>query len=498
MRRIFKRLKSYIIGNTMTRAKKEKRKTKRSTAPRSRSSPRKKSPSLHHPRKKTPEYDPLYRALAEQSLEGIAVVTGPSPRILYANPAMAELSGYTIGELKKLSPSKIEASIHPDDRALFFQRFRARLAGKPVPSRYEFRLVRKNGEIRWLRISAVKIEYKKQPAVQAVFMDITDLKRAEEVLRQEQKRFRDVAENIREWVWEVDGRGKYSYSSPVVEEILGYKPEEILKKRFYDFFHPIDRQKLKKVAFKIFAQKKPFRRFINRNLRKDGREVWLSTSGIPLIDEKGKVIGYRGADIDISERREAEEKLRKYREKLEKMVKKRTDELEKINKELLREISRRKKKEKALRASRRKLGEEKEKLERKNIALREILEQIDVEKKRCQEEAMAGIEKLVLPVLRRFRMGASYADERKYLKVLEGNIKEITSTFSREILEHGLKLSPREIEICDLIKSGLSSKEIARTIGLSVKTVERHRDNIRNKLNLKNKKINLTSYLQSL
>ena len=94
--------------------------------------------------------------------------------------------------------------------------------------------------------------------------------RAEEAVRQSEARFRDITENVAEWVWEVDPEGKYTYSSPVVEQLLGYKPEEVLGQHFYDFFLPDERQELKETAFALFDAKQPFRDFINRNLHKNG------------------------------------------------------------------------------------------------------------------------------------------------------------------------------------------------------------------------------------
>ncbi|MEA3459351.1 MAG: GAF domain-containing protein, partial [Chloroflexota bacterium] len=138
----------------------------------------------------------------------------------------------------------------------------------------------------------------------------TERRRAEEALRESEERFQQVAENAQEWIWEVDTHGLYTYASPIVEEIFGYKPEEVVgEKHFYDLFHPEDREELKKAAFEAFAQKQPFRRFINRNVRKDGETVWLSTSGVPILGEKGNLLGYRGADINITERKRAEENI---------------------------------------------------------------------------------------------------------------------------------------------------------------------------------------------
>jgi PAS domain S-box-containing protein len=144
---------------------------------------------------------------------------------------------------------------------------------------------------------------------------VREKRRAEEALRRSEKMFRDFAENAFEWIWEVDANGKYTYASPVAERILGYKPEELLKKHFYDPFHPEDREERKKAAFEVFAKKQPYCEFLNRNVHKNGRTVLLSTSGVPVLDDEGNLLGYRGTDIDITERKRAEESLRKSEER---------------------------------------------------------------------------------------------------------------------------------------------------------------------------------------
>jgi len=101
-----------------------------------------------------------------------------------------------------------------------------------------------------------------------------------------------------------------------VEKLLGYKPEEIQDKYFYDLFILEEREQLKEKALAVFVDKVPFREFINPNLHKDGSLVILSTSGVPILDKTGNLLGYRGADIDITERKNAEEALRQERQRL--------------------------------------------------------------------------------------------------------------------------------------------------------------------------------------
>jgi len=142
--------------------------------------------------------------------------------------------------------------------------------------------------------------------------DITERKLAEEALRKSEQRFRQVAENIGDFIWEVDANGIYRYASPAIAKILGYTPDELIGKlHFYDLFAPEVREELKEAAFKIFATRESFKAFPNVNMTKDGQTVHLETSGVPLLDEAGNLVGYHGSDRDITERKLAEEALKK-------------------------------------------------------------------------------------------------------------------------------------------------------------------------------------------
>ncbi len=140
--------------------------------------------------------------------------------------------------------------------------------------------------------------------------DITERKLMDTALQKSNERFKQVMEHIEEFVWEVDAAGVYTYASSAVEKMLGYTPEEVVgKKRFYDFFHPDEREELKKAAFSVFEKKESFRGFTNRNVAKNGSFVWLSTSGVPIVADDGILLGYRGADANITEYKKTEELL---------------------------------------------------------------------------------------------------------------------------------------------------------------------------------------------
>ncbi len=136
-------------------------------------------------------------------------------------------------------------------------------------------------------------------------------------LKISEQRFSEIAENASEWIWEVDSNGLYIYSSPAVKDILGYTAEEIIgRKYFYDFFDTKVREKHRDAVFKSFSKKEKIKNFTASYTHKDGRDIWVSTSGVPMLNEQGRLIGYRGADIDIIKEKYAAEQLQKSRQNL--------------------------------------------------------------------------------------------------------------------------------------------------------------------------------------
>ncbi|MCK4678704.1 MAG: PAS domain S-box protein [Bacteroidales bacterium] len=263
----------------------------------------------------------------------ITRIGGENPgQILDVNISAERQTGYDRNELLEMNILK-DLSIDTFDKAIFKER-EGKLRGQES-IRFTEKKRRKDSSEYWTDVLTIMIDFNNVNAALSVNRDITERKRVEERLINSEERFRQITENSQEWIWEVDSNGLYTFASQVMGNMLGYKLEEIVdKKHFYDLFHPEDREELKNAAFGVFKQRQPFREFINRNVTKNGKIVWLSTSGVPILDNNGNLLGYRGADINITERKQAEEELRKYREHLEELVKERTAELEERNKKL--------------------------------------------------------------------------------------------------------------------------------------------------------------------
>ncbi len=137
-------------------------------------------------------------------------------------------------------------------------------------------------------------------------------------------------------------------------------------------------------------------------------------------------------------------------------------------------------------------------LESKNVALREVLSQIEYEKKSILCDARAHVDTYIRPYLHEIaeRAGNDFI-VRSRVQQLEASLDSLLERDNHRLVEIAHRLSPREVEISGLIRNGLTTKEISSFLNISETTVERHRNTIRRKLNLNNSNINLTSYLRA-
>jgi PAS domain S-box-containing protein len=243
------------------------------------------------------------RRLADNAPDMIYRMTLPEGRYEYVSPASLAMTGYTPEEFYA-DPDLIKRLIHPDWHEYFREQWDA-LLEKKAPPFYEYQIIDRAGNTRWFnqRNMLVSDEQGNPVAIEGIVTDITRQKNTERDLRRSELRFLAVNENAGSWIWEVDPEGIYRYSSPAVNKLLGYQPDELVgKMHFYDLFDPAVRDDLKAVALAAFSSHEPFRDFINLNRHKNGTPVLMSTSGTPVFDDDGTFTGYCGVDEDITER----------------------------------------------------------------------------------------------------------------------------------------------------------------------------------------------------
>jgi PAS domain S-box-containing protein len=128
--------------------------------------------------------------------------------------------------------------------------------------------------------------------------------------RQAEERFRSLVETTSDWIWEVDHNGVYTYISPKVRDILNYDPEELIGKTPSDLMPPGESNRMVDLFNKVVAPNTPFKNLENTNQQKDGDLITLESSGVPIIGDDGNLLGFRGINRDITERKKIEEDLR--------------------------------------------------------------------------------------------------------------------------------------------------------------------------------------------
>ena len=181
-----------------------------------------------------------------------------------------------------------------------------------------------------------------------------------------------------------------------------------------------------------------------------------------VVIRKGQPIGILCITRDITERKRAEENLKKHQDELERLVLERTSNLEEAN-----------------------------------TALKVMIKKAEEVRTEMGDRIVFNVKEFVLPYLEKLRQMNLDENQQQYLENLEDNLNDITSPYMHGISTKFFRLTPSEIQIANLIKQGKTTKEIALLLNMSHRTIDTHRYSIRNKLGMSNEKVNLRTYLIS-
>jgi PAS domain S-box-containing protein len=323
----------------------------------------------------------------------------------------------------------------------------------------EYRIKAKNGGVIWIqeRASILCDDEGEIDYVSGVFFDITERKRAEEALRASEERHRMLLEASPDPIAVYDMEGKATYVSPAFVETFGWSSQELLGKHIE--FVPEENWPETRAAIAKMLRGEKIQSFETRRSTKDGRILDIQLSSSVFHDRDDNLAG---------------------------------------NIVILRDVTKRKWAEDALRKSEAELVAQTRHLEEVNAALKVLLKQREEDKADLEERLLANVKELVLPYAEKLKNSGLHSDQMTLVGILESNMKEIVSPFVTKLSSRFLSLTPTEIQVASLIKDGKTSKEIASLIHASENTVRSHRFHIRSKLGIKNKKVNLRSYLKSL
>ncbi|WP_462320422.1 PAS domain S-box protein [Halochromatium sp.] len=256
-----------------------------------------------------------FRGLFERSPVGIAMNDFETGAFLEFNAAINEPAGYSAEEFRQLSYWELT----PKQYLPLEQQALESLRQTGVYGPFEKEYIRKDGSRYPVLLNGFKTQTPEgREVIWSIIQDISALKEAQRDLQDREQRLQQLAAQSRTVTWEVDAQGCYTYLSAVAETVWGYKPDELVgRAHFYDLHPAGGREAFKAAALRGFAKHQSFDGLINPVVHKDGHRIWVSTHASPVLAGDGRLVGYRGSDLDITEAKQAKEALEAEKERFQ-------------------------------------------------------------------------------------------------------------------------------------------------------------------------------------
>ena len=252
----------------------------------------------------TPPPFPTYQALVEQALVGVYVVQ--DGRLVYANPRLAHLFGYTPTQLMGLE--SVMALVHPDDRPAVQERIRQRIAGEVATSTHVMCGVRRDGTIVELEVYSTRTEHDGRPAVTGTMIDATVRRERERLLEAREQRLRDLIENAADIVYTCDLDGRVTSINRAGERLTGYSAAEAGSMRVSDFVSSDQRALADELLLRQVRDRQDTTSEFEIVTRSHERRVLEVRAR--LVERDGVPVEIQGIARDITDRKEQEEALR--------------------------------------------------------------------------------------------------------------------------------------------------------------------------------------------
>ncbi|HEY3275115.1 MAG TPA: PAS domain S-box protein [Syntrophorhabdaceae bacterium] len=402
------------------------------------------------------ESEERYRQTVENFPE--AVVLAEAESFFTLNPAALEL--YGVNRPEGLKGKKILDYIELRNREVVADRI-ARVTHTAIPlSLREIHLLRVDGEVIPTDLTLGTVNHHGKRMLQVIFRDISQRKKAEEALRESEERYRNIFENAMVGIFRTYREGGHIDMNPALARIHGFESAAEMTAEIKDMSSVLYTNPEDRARYAAGMRSAGFLQDFEVELyRRDRSTVWVSMNVRRVRGAEGRMIYDEGIVDDVTERKRAEEALRKRERDLE---------IESIR------------------------------LEEANAALRVLLRHRDEDKTALENAVMDNVRELVLPYIEKLKSLHPGGTQAAYLTILEENLNSVFSPFLQKMNALYARFTPTEVQVANLIKSGKTTKEVAELMNVSAGTVNSHRNSVRNKLGLRNKQINLRTYLMSL
>ncbi len=328
------------------------------------------------------------------------------------------------------------------------------------------------------------------------------IRQTQEELRESEARLKTIFDTASDLVILTDRAGNFVEVNDKIKDLYGFSRGETLGINISDIvtLRPEDLKKAEDGLQNFMKSKpKPMSHLMEMELlRKDKTRRFVEAHTKPVIKD-GEIKGFVSIIRDITERKQVEAELEKYRDHLEEQVKARTDELTKVNKQLKQEIVERTQAQALLMEFsgelELKVKKRTENLEEANTALKVLLKKREEDKVEIEEKMLLNVKELVLPFFEKLIKSDLAEKQKGYAEIMTFNLNNIISPFVKELSSKYLNLTTAEIRVANIIRQGKSAKEISEMLNIAIRTVNTHCYNIRKKLGLNNKKASLATYL---
>lgn len=227
-------------------------------------------------------------------------------KFIYANQVFLKFTRYRNDELIGREPRLL---VHPEDWIKVRSKAITMLKGRAGPP-YEFRLIRKDGQISWVMESLWSIKLRGEKLAIGNILDITPLKTTELALKQSEERYRTIIENIQEGYYESDIHGRFTFFNDSFAAILGYPHEELQNLGYKSITDPENVFEVDEQFRRVYETGQPNRAIEWAIISKEGRKVFTEISANVRRDETGNPVGFRGILRDTTERRERDQVIK--------------------------------------------------------------------------------------------------------------------------------------------------------------------------------------------
>ncbi|MGA8848581.1 MAG: PAS domain S-box protein [Dehalococcoidia bacterium] len=254
-----------------------------------------------------------YKALFDSSVIGMFVLDAETVKIVMCNQAAAKMFGFSsVEEAIGINPVDF---IVPEEKDRDINIIMKDMFEQDLRQTHEFQVVTKDGRKGWISATGARIMHEGRLAGLVSITNINRRKQAEEKLKESEQKYRTILEEMGDSYFEVDLAGNVTFVNDALIRILGYSKEEIMGMNYRALRPKEEAKALFEAYSRVYKTGEPLRDLLTETICKDGGHVLAETSVFPIRSDKGEIIGFRGVGRDITERKQAEEALRKSEER---------------------------------------------------------------------------------------------------------------------------------------------------------------------------------------